>query len=106
MISPFVKDVVDRKNARHILLISDAVVHVDGLADAIHSEMVPFKDLVFGITLNLRRDECQCWLEIASAQKRAVRHKQRAICCPCQGKVLLGRVIPDIYRLEGNSIGE
>src|SRR5574343_418146 len=83
------------KNEGTIVMVSDGIVRIHGLADAMYGEMIEFDGGLFGMALNLEQDSVGVvvlgnYLSLQEGQK--ARCTGRVLEVPV-GKELLGRVV-------------
>ncbi len=89
-----------KTNVGSIVALADGVARVDGLSEAMYSEMIEFPGNVFGIALNLEEDEVGCVLlgDVSKLKEGdQARTTGRLLSVPV-GKGLLGRVVDAIGR--------
>ncbi|EOW0756435.1 TPA: F0F1 ATP synthase subunit alpha, partial [Acinetobacter baumannii] len=83
------------KNEGTIVMVSDGIVRIHGLADAMYGEMIEFDGGLFGMALNLEQDSVGAvvlgnYLSLQEGQK--ARCTGRVLEVPV-GPELLGRVV-------------
>ncbi|PVY77486.1 ATP synthase F1 subcomplex alpha subunit [Tamilnaduibacter salinus] len=84
----------EAKNVGTIVSVSDGIVRIHGLADAMYGEMIEFQDGVFGMAMNLERDSVGV---VVLGEYESLAEGQKAWCTgrilevPV-GEELLGRV--------------
>ncbi len=89
---------VTARNEGTIVMVSDGIVRVHGLADAMYGEMIEFEGGLFGMALNLEQDSVGAvvlgnYLTLKEGQK--VRCTGRILEVPV-GPELLGRVVDSL----------
>ncbi|PAV26867.1 F0F1 ATP synthase subunit alpha [Tamilnaduibacter salinus] len=84
----------EAKNVGTVVSVSDGIVRIHGLADAMYGEMIEFQDGVFGMAMNLERDSVGV---VVLGEYESLAEGQKAWCTgrilevPV-GEELLGRV--------------
>ncbi len=89
-----------KSNVGTIVSLADGVARLSGLSEAMYNEMISFKDGIFGMALNLGRDEVGCVLlgdAVGLKEGDEGKTTGKLLSVPV-GKGLLGRVVDVLGR--------
>lgn len=89
----------EAKNVGTVVSVTDGIIRIHGLADAMYGEMIEFEGGVYGMALNLERDSVGA---VVLGDYQSIAEGQS---CKCTGRILEVPVGPELQGRVVNALG-